>query len=167
MFVAGLKESGCFRVVDIDQFWDAMRRTGRLDSASREFGVNKVINLSINKVVLSKSSGVPLFGGGKFQFARLGLGFAIVDPYTFEILYENNLENGFRAYSEYSSWELFGAGGKTKFSNEWNWSKSSKSSELDAIARRMVIESVNQIANLLAKDKIIENPVLPEEDNRF
>lgn len=166
MFAAGLKESGCFRVVDINQFWEAIRKTGKLELASSELGVDKVINLSINKVILSKSSGVPLLGGGKFQFAQLGIGFAIVNPYEFtaiRTLYDSNLINGFKSYSGYSSWEVFGAGGKVKFSNEWNWSKSS---ELDAIARRMVIESVNQIANLLAKNKIVENPVLPEEDNR-
>jgi hypothetical protein len=65
--------------------------------------------------------------------------------------------------SEKSSWGLFGAGaGGGAFGAGGGWSIS-KNLSLDMVARDVVVQVANALAESLAKDKIVERPKLPEK----
>lgn len=84
-----------------------------------------------------------------------------MDPTTLEI----SEAKSFTANSEKTSWGLFGAGAGAGFGagGGWSWSKNLA---LDTVARDVITQATNYLAESYASDKIIERPVLKKEENK-
>jgi hypothetical protein len=84
-----------------------------------------------------------------------------MDPATLEI----SEAKSFKANSEKTSWGLFGAGGVGGFGGGGGWSWSNNLA-LDTVAREVIVEATNYLAETYAKDKIIERPVIAKENEK-
>ncbi len=93
--------------------------------------------------------------------ARLGVKVNVMNPQTLEIV----LSNSFDANSEKSSWGLFGAGAGGGGALGGGWSVS-KNLSLDMVARDVVVQVANSIAEKLAGNKIVERPKPPSKEDK-
>jgi curli biogenesis system outer membrane secretion channel CsgG len=172
MLTNALKATNCFRLVDLEQY-ERMRKlleaTGQRVQPPR---VDYMIIGSITALELERRGGpvgggvVPLFGAisVKKDKAKLAVDVNVIKPETLEVAYSKSFE----ANSEKTSWGLFGAGARGGAFGGAGWSIS-KNLSLDMVARDVVVQVANALAEELAKDKIVERPKLPErkqEKNR-
>ncbi len=82
-------------------------------------------------------------------------------PDVLEVSYSKSFE----ANSEKTSWSLFGAGASGGAFGGAGWSIS-KNLSLDMVARDVVVQVANALAEELAKHKIVERPKLPKEEKK-
>ncbi|MFZ8787710.1 CsgG/HfaB family protein [Thermocrinis sp.] len=120
---------------------------------------------SITALELERRGG-PLGGGllpvvgaisVKKDRAKLAVDVNVIKPETLEVAYSKSFE----ANSEKTSWSLFGAGAAGAFGGA-GWSIS-KNLSLDMVARDVVVQVANALAEEIAKDKIVERPKPPEK----
>jgi curli biogenesis system outer membrane secretion channel CsgG len=83
---------------------------------------------------------------------------SVVKPETLEVI----LSRSFEANSERTSWGLFGGGWGGSGAGGGGWSIS-KNMSLDAVARDVVVQMANSLAEKLAPDKIVERPKLEKQ----
>jgi Uncharacterized protein involved in formation of curli polymers len=169
MLITALKESRCFKVIDLDQFEQVKKKLEATGQKVQPPKIDKFINLTITQIALSRSSGA--LGGGFIpilsaikkdtQSAEVGIDIALMDPVTLEI----SEAKSFKANSEKTSWGLFGAGGFDGFGGGGGWSWSNNLA-LDTVAREVIVEATNYLAETYAKDKIIERPVIAKENEK-
>jgi curli biogenesis system outer membrane secretion channel CsgG len=91
--------------------------------------------------------------------AKMGVDVNVIKPETLEVAYSKSFE----ANSEKTSWGLFGAGAGAFGGAGWSISKNLS---LDMVARDVVVQVANAIAEVLAKDKIVERPQPPKEEKK-
>jgi curli biogenesis system outer membrane secretion channel CsgG len=166
MLTNALKATNCFRIVDLEQY-ERMKRlleiTGQKVQPPK---VDYMIIGSITAVELERSGGplgggvVPLFGAisVKKDKAKLAVDVNVIKPETLEVSYSKSFE----ANSEKTSWNLFGAGAGGGGFGGAGWSIS-RNLSLDMVARDVVVQVANALAEELAKDKIVERPKPPEK----
>lgn len=165
MLVTALKESNCFKVIDLDQFEQVRKKLEATGQKVTPPKIDKFVNLTITQIALSKSSGalggglIPIIGAisKSTESAEVGIDISLMDPATLEI----SEAKSFTANSEKTSWGLFGAGaGVGLAGGGWSWSKNLA---LDAVARDVITQATNYLAETLASDKIVERPVVKKE----
>lgn len=169
MLITALKESRCFKVIDLDQFEQIKKKLEATGQTVQPPKIDKFINLTITHIALSRSSGalggglIPIIGAIKkdTQSAEVGIDIALMDPATLEI----SEAKSFKASSEKTSWGLFGAGagGIGAMGGGWSWSNNLA---LDTVAREVIVSATNYLAETYAKDKIVERPVIQKEDKK-
>jgi curli biogenesis system outer membrane secretion channel CsgG len=169
MLTNALKATNCFRIVDLEQY-ERMKRlleaTGQKVQPPR---VDYMIIGSITAVELERRGG-PLGGGlvpvvgaisVKKDRAKLAVDVNVIKPETLEVAYSKS----FSANSEKTSWSLFGAGAAGGAFSGAGWSIS-KNLSLDMVARDVVVQVANALAEEIAKDKIVERPKPPKEGRK-
>jgi len=168
MLTNALKATNCFRIVDLEQYErikKLLEATGQKVQPPR---VDYMIIGSITALELERSGGplgggvVPLLGAisVKKDKAKLAVDVNVMKPETLEVAYSKSFE----ANSEKTSWSLFGGGAAGAFGGA-GWSIS-KNLSLDMVARDVVVQVANALAEELARDKIVERPKLPKEEKK-
>jgi len=169
MLTNALKTTNCFRIVDLEQYERMKKLLEATGQKVQPPKVDYMIMGSITALELERSGGalggglIPILGAINVRKdkAKLGVDVNIIKPETLEIIYSNS----FDANSEKSSWGLFGAGAGGGFGAGGGWSIS-KNLSLDMVARDVVVQVANSIAEKLAPDKIIERPKPPTKQEK-
>jgi curli biogenesis system outer membrane secretion channel CsgG len=169
MLTNALKATNCFRIVDLEQYERMKKLLSATGQTVQPPKVDYMISGSITALELERSGG-PL-GGGVFPLigaisvkkdkAQLAVDVNVIKPETLEVAYSKS----FSANSEKTSWSLFGAGAGGGAFGGAGWSIS-KNLSLDMVARDVVVQVANALAEEIAKDKIVERPKLPKEEKR-
>jgi len=170
MLITALKETNCFKIVDLEKFEKVKKQLEATGQIVKPPKIDKFINLTITQIALSRSSGalggfipIPLLGAVSMntQSAELGVDVSVMDPATLEITDAKS----FKANSEQTSFGLFGAGGigGGGLGGGWSWSNNLA---LDMVARKVIVEAANYLAETFTKDKIKERPVIKEEKEK-
>jgi len=168
MLTNALKATNCFRIVDLEQYERMKRLLSATGQTVQPPKVDYMILGSITAVELERRGGplgggvVPLLGAisVKKDRAQLAVDVNVIKPETLEVAYSKS----FSANSEKTSWSLFGAGAAGAFGGA-GWSIS-KNLSLDMVARDVVVQVANALAEEIAKDKIVERPKLPKEERK-
>jgi len=169
MLTNALKATNCFRIVDLEQYERMQKLLSATGQKVQPPKVDYMVSGSITALELEKSGG-PV-GGGVFPLlgavsikkdkAKLEADVNVINPETLEVAYSKS----FSANSEKTSWGLFGAGAGGGAFGGGGWSIS-KNLSLDVVARDVVVQVANTLAEALAKDKIVERPKLPKEEKK-
>ncbi len=168
MLTNALKATNCFRIVDLEQYERMQRLLSATGQKVQPPRVDYTIIGSITALELERRGGplgggvVPLLGAVsvKKDKAKLAVDVNVIKPETLEVSYSKSFE----ANSEKTSWSLFGGGAAGAFGGA-GWSIS-KNLSLDMVARDVVVQVANALAEELAKDKIVERPKLPKEERK-
>jgi curli biogenesis system outer membrane secretion channel CsgG len=168
MFTTALKETKCFKIVDLEKYEKIKKQLEATGQTVKPPKIDQFINLTITQLELSRSSGalgggfIPIIGAIKkdTQSAEIGVDVSTMDPATLEI----SEAKSFKANSEKTSWGLFGGTGGYggAVGGGWSWSNNLA---LDTVARQVIVEATNYLAETYAKDKIAERPVIKDEKN--
>jgi len=169
MLTNALKATNCFKIVDLEQYEKMKKLLEATGQKVQPPKVDYMITGSITALELERSGGplgggvVPLFGAIsiKKDKAKMGVDVNVIKPETLEVAYSKSFE----ANSEKTSWGLFGAGAGAGGFGGGGWSIS-KNLSLDMVARDVVVQVANAIAEVLAKDKIVERPQPPKEEKK-
>ena len=166
MLTNALKATNCFRIVDLEQYERMKKLLEATGQKVQPYKVDYMISGSITALELERSGG-PL-GGGVFPLigaisvkkdkAKIGVDVNVIKPEILEVAYSKSFE----ANSEKTSWSLFGAGAGGGAFGGAGWSIS-KNLSLDMVARDVVVQVANALAESLAKDEIVERPKPPEK----
>jgi len=169
MLTNALKATNCFRIVDLEQYERMKKLLEATGQKVQPPKVDYMISGSITALELERRGG-PL-GGGVFPLlgaisikkdkAELAVDVNVIKPETLEVAYSKS----FSANSEKTSWSLFGAGAGGGGFGGAGWSIS-KNLSLDMVARDVVVQVANALAETLAKDKIVERPKPPKEEKK-
>jgi len=169
MLTNALKATNCFRIVDLEQYERMKKLLEATGQKVQPPKVDYMISGSITALELERRGG-PL-GGGVFPLlgaisikkdkAELAVDVNVIKPETLEVAYSKS----FTANSEKTSWSLFGAGAGGGGFGGAGWSIS-KNLSLDMVARDVVVQVANALAETLAKDKIVERPKPPKEEKK-
>ncbi|MEN3028277.1 MAG: CsgG/HfaB family protein [Aquificaceae bacterium] len=169
MLTNALKTTNCFRIVDLEQYEKMKRLLVATGQQVQPPKVDYVISGSITALELERSGGA--LGGGLIPIvgainvrkdrANIGLEINVINPQTLEIVFSNS----FDANSERSSWGLFGAGWGSGGAGGGGWSVS-KNMSLDMVARDVVVQIANSVAEKLAGNRIVERPAPPKKEER-
>ncbi len=168
MLTNALKATNCFRIVDLEQYERMKRLLEATGQKVQPPKVDYIISGSITAVELERRGGplgggvVPLLGAVsvKKDKAKLAVDVNVIKPETLEVAYSKSFE----ANSEKTSWSLFGGGAAGAFGGA-GWSIS-RNLSLDMVARDVVVQVANALAEELTKDKIVERPKLPKEEKK-
>lgn len=170
MLTNALKETNCFKIVDLEQYEKMKKLLAATGQEVKPPKVDYAIIGSITALELERSGGalggglIPILGAinVKKDVAKLGVEINIVKPETLEVA----ISRSFDASSEKSSWGLFGAGWGGEGVGGGGWSVS-KNLSLDMVARDVVIQIANFIAEKLVPDKIVQRPtVQPKKEKK-
>jgi len=169
MLTNALKATNCFRIVDLEQYERMKKLLEATGQKVQPPKVDYMISGSITALELERRGG-PL-GGGVFPLlgaisikkdkAELAVDVNVIKPETLEVAYSKS----FTANSEKTSWSLFGAGAGGGGFGGAGWSIS-KNLSLDMVARDVVVQVANALAESLVKDKIVERPKPPKEEKK-
>jgi len=168
MLTNALKATNCFRIVDLEQYERMQKLLSATGQKVQPPKVDYMIMGSITALELERSGGplgggvVPLLGAisVKKDKAKLAADVNVIKPETLEVAYSKS----FSANSEKTSWSLFGGGAAGAFGGA-GWSIS-KNLSLDVVARDVVVQVANALAEELARDKIVERPKLTKEEEK-
>ncbi len=167
MLTNALKATNCFRIVDLEQYEKMKKLLAATGQQVQPPKVDHVVSGSITALELERSGGalgggfIPVLGAINVRKdkARIGVEINVMNPQTLEIAFSNS----FDANSEKSSWGLFGAGWGGGGAAGGGWSVS-KNMSLDMVARDVVVQIANSIAEKLAGNKIVERPAPPKKE---
>lgn len=162
MLTNAIRESNCFKVVDLEQY-EKMKKM--LQSTGQEVKppkVDLIISGTISSVDTSKEGGaigggyIPLIGllSKNTSKASIGVEFFTMNPTTLEM----SNSKSFTADSEKSSWGFGGFAGVAG----GGWSVT-KNLALDNVIRDVVFSATNYLSEAYAKDKIVERAKLLAE----
>lgn len=157
MLTNAVKESGCFKIVDLDQFEKVKKMMEATGQVVKPPQIDLFINGTISSVEVNKEGGalgggfIPLVGliSKNTEKANMVLDVYTMNPQTMEI----GESKSFKADSEKTSWG-FGAAG-SGFGGAYSISKSLA---LDNVVRDVVFSTTNYLAETFAKDKITDRP---------
>lgn len=165
MLTNAIKESKCFKIVDMEQFEKVKKMMEATGQKVNPPQIDMFISGTISSVEVSKEGGA--LGGGFVPFlgliskntekANMVLDITTMNPNTMEI----GEAKSFKADSEKSSWGFGAAGGGLG----GGWSVS-KSLALDNVVRDVVFSTTNYLAETFAKDKITDRPTDKKIENK-
>lgn len=174
MLTTAIKESGCFKVIDLDQFKKLSEKLAATGQVVKPPQIDYFINGTITSIELSKTKkglGVGASLGGLFgtvgavagvvagavrkdeQKSKMGVDVEIIDPSTLEVTASRALQ----ADSEKSSWGIGGGGYGGGVGGLGGFSLS-ENMALDSVARSVIIESANFVCENLAGEKVAKRP---------
>lgn len=159
MMANALKETGCFRLVDLEQVKKVREMLAASGQEVKPPQIDLMLSGQITAVELTKSGGalggglVPVLGllSRNKEEASMQLDVSIMNPSTLEV----GAAQAFQAKSDKVSWG-FGAVG-AGMGGGWSISKSLA---LDAVARDTVVNAANFVAETYAKERIVSRPGL-------
>jgi curli biogenesis system outer membrane secretion channel CsgG len=167
MLTSALKATNCFKIVDLEQYEKVKKLLELTGQKVQPPKIDYMITGSITALELERRGGI-LGGGGPIPIlgalnltkdhAKLGVDVNVIKPETLEVASSSS----FDATSEKSSWGLLGVGAGRGFAAGGGWSIS-KNLSLDIVARDVVVQVANSVAEKLAGDKIVERPKPPEK----
>ncbi len=157
MFSNAIKETNCFKIVDLEKF-EKMKKM--LEASGQKVTPPQIdiyIMGDVTSINISKEGGA--LGGGYIPFlgaitkntqtADITFDMSTMNPTTLEL--DNS--KTFKANSNESSWGLFGLAGPVG----GGWSVT-KNIALDTVIRDVVFSATNYLAESYAKDYIISRP---------
>lgn len=157
MLTNAIKETGCFKIVDLEQFEKMKKMMAATGQEVKPPKIDLIVSGTVSSVDVSKEGGA--IGGGFIPVvglfskntskASLGVEFFTMNPATLEM----GDSKSFKADSEKSSWGFGGFGGAAG----GGWSVT-KNVALDGVIRDVVFSATNYLTEAYAKDKIIERP---------
>jgi curli biogenesis system outer membrane secretion channel CsgG len=159
MLTNAIKESNCFKIVDLDQFEKMKKMLAATGQEVKPPKIDLIVSGTISSVDVSKEGGaiaggvIPIVGlfSKNTSKASIGVEFFTMNPSTLEM----GDSKSFKADSEKSSWGFGGFGGVAG----GGWSVT-KNVALDNVIRDVVFSATNYLSEAYAKDKIIERPKL-------
>ncbi|MBI5814465.1 MAG: curli assembly protein CsgG [Nitrospinae bacterium] len=169
MLMTAVKESGCFKVIDLDQFKQVSEKLAATGQKVKPPKIDYILSGTITSLELSKEGGalgggfIPVLGmvSKNEQKARMGVDISLMDPVSLEV----TNSRAFEANSEKSSWGFLAGGIYGPGGAAGGWSVS-KNLALDNVAREVIVESANYVCETLASGKITERPVKPVADSK-
>jgi len=167
MFSNALKETNCFKIVDLEQFEKMKKMMASTGQEVKPPHIDMVVGGTISSIDVSKKGGA--IGGGYIPIiglvskttsqASMGVDIYTMNPTTLEM----GESRSFQADSSKSSWGLgavagFAGGG---------WSVTNNV-ELDNVIREVVFSATNYLTDIYAKDKIVEIavPIVEEKEEQ-
>lgn len=157
MLTNAIKESKCFKIVDLEQFEKMKKMMAATGQEVKPPKIDLVISGTVSSVDVSKEGG--MIGGGMIPIvgmfskntskATIGVEFFTMNPQTLEM----GESKSFKADSEKSSWGFLGFGGVAG----GGWSVT-KNVALDGVIRDVVFSAANYLSETYAKEKIVERP---------
>lgn len=157
MFTNAIKESKCFKIVDLEQFEKMKKMMAATGQEVKPPKIDLIVSGTVSSVDVTKEGGA--LGGGMLPLvgliskntskASIGVEFFTMNPQTLEM----GDSKSFKADSEKSSWGFLGFGGVAG----GGWSVT-KNVALDGVIRDVVFSATNYLSETYAKDKIIERP---------
>lgn len=163
MLTNAIKESKCFKIVDLEQFEKMKKMMAATGQEVKPPKIDLMISGTISSVDISKEGGA--IGGGFIPVvglfskntskASIGVEFFTMNPTTLEM----GESKSFQADSEKSSWGFAGFGGAAG----GGWSVT-KNVALDNVIRDVVFSATNYLSETYAKDKIVERAKLAKAD---
>jgi curli biogenesis system outer membrane secretion channel CsgG len=161
MLTNALKTTNCFKIMDLEQYEKMKKLLAATGQEVKPPKVDYTILGSITALELERSGGalgggfIPIIGAIniKKDIAKLGVDVNVMKPETLEVVFSQS----FDASSEKSSWGLFGAGWGGGGAAGGGWSVS-KNLSLDMVARDVVVQIANSLAEKLVPDKIVQRP---------
>lgn len=159
MLTNAIKESKCFKIVDLEQFEKVKKMMLATGQEVKPPKIDLIIGGTISSVDISKEGGavgggfIPVVGLFSKNTSKASMGVEIfaMDPATLEM----GDSKSFKADSEKSSWGFAGFGGVAG----GGWSVT-KNVALDNVIRDVVFGATNYLTEVYAKDKIIEKAKL-------
>ncbi len=155
MLTNALKETKCFKIVDLEQFEKMKKMMAATGQEVKPPKIDLVIGGTVSSIDMSKEGGA--LGGGFIPFvgliskntskASIGVEFYTMNPTTLEM----SESKSFTANSEKSSWGFGGYGGAMA----GGWSVT-KNVALDNVIRDVVFSATNYLTETYTKDKIVE-----------
>lgn len=165
MLSNALRETGCFKVVDLDRFEKTRKMMESTGQKVKPPKIDRIVTAEITAIDIQRSGGS--FGGGLIpivgaistnkQSARMSLDVAVMDPATLEV----GQSKTFAADSSKNSFGVMGLGFGNGALAGGGWSVSN-SVELDTVVREVVFHTANYLAETYAAKNIIERPVVEE-----
>ena len=161
MFSGALKETNCFKIVDLEKFKKLKKMLEATGQTVKPPKIDLMISGTITSMNLSQEGGA--LGGGFIpvlgmisthkQKAEITLDVSALNPTTLEM----GASKTFKANSEESSWGILGAGGRVG----GGWSVT-KNIALDNVIRDVVFRATNFFAESYAKNSIVYRPNIEE-----
>jgi len=155
MLTNALKETKCFKIVDLEQFEKMKKMMAATGQEVKPPKIDLIIGGTVSSIDMSKEGGA--IGGGFIPVvglfskntakASIGVEFYTMSPTTLEM----SESKSFKADSEKSSWGFGGYGGAMG----GGWSVT-KNVALDNVIRDVVFSATNYLSETYAKDKIVE-----------
>jgi curli biogenesis system outer membrane secretion channel CsgG len=165
MLSNALRETGCFKVVDLDRFEKTRKMMESTGQKVKPPKIDRIVTAEITAIDIQRSGGS--FGGGLIpiigaistnkQSARMSLDVAVMDPATLEV----GQSKTFAADSSKNSFGVMGLGFGNGALAGGGWSVSN-SVELDTVVREVVFHTANYLAETYAAKNIVERPVVEE-----
>lgn len=157
MLTNAIKESKCFKIVDLEQFEKMKKMMAATGQEVKPPKIDLIISGTVSSVDISKEGGA--LGGGVLPIvgmfskntskASIGVEFFTMNPTTLEM----GDSKSFKADSEKSSWGFLGFGGAVG----GGWSVT-KNVALDGVIRDVVFSATNYLTETYAKEKIVSRP---------
>lgn len=159
MLTNAIKESKCFKIVDLEQFEKMKKMLAATGQEVKPPKIDLIVSGTISSVDVSKEGGaiaggvIPIVGlfSKNTSKASIGVEFFTMNPSTLEM----GDSKSFKADSEKSSWGFGGFGGVAG----GGWSVT-KNVALDNVIRDVVFSATNYLSEAYAKDKIVARPKL-------
>jgi len=159
MLTNAIKESKCFKIVDLEQFEKIKKMLAATGQEVKPPKIDLIVSGTVSSIDVSKEGGaigggfIPLVGliSKNTSKASIGVEFFTMNPTTLEM----GDSKSFKADSEKSSWGFAGFGGAAG----GGWSVT-KNVALDGVIRDVVFSATNYLVETYAKDKIVERPKL-------
>lgn len=155
MLSNAIKETKCFKVVDLEQFEKMKKMLAATGQEVKPPKIDIVVGGTVSSVDVSKEGGA--LGGGMIPVlgliskntskASIGVDFYTMNPSTLEM----GDSKSFKADSEKSSWGFGAIAGPAG----GGWSVT-KNVALDNVIRDVVFSATNYLVETYAKDKIVE-----------
>lgn len=157
MLTNAIRESNCFKVVDLEQFEKMKKMMAATGQEVKPPKIDLMISGTVSSVDVSKEGGaiaggmIPIVGlfSKNTSKASIGVEFMTMNPTTLEM----SDSKSFQADSEKSSWGFLGFGGAAG----GGWSVT-KNVALDGVIRDVVFSATNYFTESYAKDKIVSRP---------
>jgi len=167
MLTNALKATNCFKIVELEQYERIQKLLTATGQKVKPPKVDYTIMGSITALELERSGGalggglIPIIGaiGVRKDIAKLGVDVSVIKSETLEVV----ASQSFDASSDRTSWGLFGAGWGGGGAVGGGWSVS-KNLSLDMVARDVVIQIANSLAEKLVPDKIVQRPAPPKKE---
>jgi curli biogenesis system outer membrane secretion channel CsgG len=155
MLTNALKETKCFKIVDLEQFEKMKKMMAVTGQEVKPPKIDIVVGGTVSSIDVSKEGGA--LGGGMIPVlgliskntskASIGVDFYTMNPTTLEM----SESKSFKADSEKSSWGFGAVAGPAG----GGWSVT-KNVALDNVIRDVVFSVANYLTEAYAKDKIVE-----------
>lgn len=163
MMTNAIKESNCFKIVDLAQFEKMKAMLAATGQEVKPPKIDLIVSGTVSSIDVSKEGGaiaggmIPVVGlfSKNTSKASIGVEFTTMNPTTLEM----SDSKSFKADSEKSSWGFLGFGGVAG----GGWSVT-KNVALDGVIRDVVFGATNYLTETYAQNNIVSRPQIAQKD---